>query len=187
MPYIPENHKKYNLLPWCVKHGREAFEYPGDIICRLEDMIPDVNLFPYNYESYEEYYSTLDSYIERYNDVPETRERLEQFKSKMIEMNQKEEWSVLRYIGPSCDSITGLTYGKTYYWPTQISNPIYHGVIDNEEFTSYLYPTEREYWEILEDPTGMAYRTIYEGGKGAISIKEHEQIMLQFSEEITCE
>jgi hypothetical protein len=36
------------------------------------------------------------------------------------------------------------------------SNPEYEGVIDDEEFTSYLYPVDEGLWEIAEDPTGMA-------------------------------
>ena len=27
MPYIPEQHKRYNLLPDCCKYGGEVFEY----------------------------------------------------------------------------------------------------------------------------------------------------------------
>jgi hypothetical protein len=34
--------------------------------------------------------------------------------------------------------------------------PEYEGVIDDEEFTSYLYDTAPELWEIAEDPLGMA-------------------------------
>lgn len=60
-----------------------------------------------------------------------------------------------------------LLYGEVWTFSgidifTMLDNPVYEGVIDNEEFTSYLYPTDSDLWEILEDPTGMAYRTIYE-------------------------
>ena len=56
--------------------------------------------------------------------------------------------------------------------------PIYTGVIDDEEFTAYLYPTDPELWEIIVDPTGMAYRTIY-GGDKAMTTAEYEDIMNQ--------
>jgi hypothetical protein len=82
----------------------------------------------------------------------------------MIRMNNKENWSVLRWLGdhfPKGCSVRCVDKGRCYYWPCDIDNPVYQGVIDNEEYTSYWYPTEPEMWEILEDPTGMAYRTIY--------------------------
>ena len=55
----------------------------------------------------------------------------------------------------------------------------YRGVIDDEEFTAYLYPTEPDLWEILEDPTGMAYRTLYENGEGRVTKEAHEDFMNQ--------
>lgn len=72
-----------------------------------------------------------------------------------------------------------MTHGKIYYWPTSNSNPVYGGVVNEEEFTSYLYATELDMWEILEAPTGMDYRTIYKKDKGYMSKKEHENIMTQ--------
>ena len=60
---------------------------------------------------------------------------------------------------------------------------VYCGVIDDEEFTAYLYPTEPSLWEILLDPTGMAYRTIYEKGKGYLSQAEHDDFMLQIADQ----
>ena len=89
---------------------------------------------------------------------------------------------MLRYVGIDDNRLVGLTHGRTYYWPTSIENPMYCGVINDEEFTAYLYPTEPEMWEILEDPTGMAYRTIYEKAKGHISKDEYAHLMAQFSD-----
>ena len=163
MPYIPEKHKKYNLLPYCREHGGEVFEYPYTLD-KVDEMLrlSGGSLMPYGYNSYEEYYRDVDRWIEKFKLDDDKRELLEQFKSEMLQMNQKEQWSVLKYIGESTDSCFGLTQGNYYYWPTRIDNPGYNGVIDDEEFTSYLYPTEPQLWEIAEDPTGMAYRTIYE-------------------------
>ena len=39
MPYIPEQHKKYNLLPYCRKDGGEVFDYPSDLISKAEKML----------------------------------------------------------------------------------------------------------------------------------------------------
>lgn len=178
MPYIPKEHEQYDLLPLCREDGGEVFDYPSKEILELEELLgTSVNLFPYNFESYSEYYAGLDSLMEANKTNKEIVEKLVQLHNLVFEMNQKEEWSVLKYIGPTDDNLFGLTNGKNYYWPTRRSNPVYCGVVDDEEFTSYLYPTEAHLWEILLDPTGMAYRTIYEHGKGHISQAQHDQIM----------
>ena len=41
-------------------------------------------------------------------------------------------------------------------------------VLDNLFPPKYLYPTDPGLWEILEDPTGMAYITIYGNGKNKL-------------------
>jgi len=181
MPYIPEKHKKYDLLPLCRNSGGEVFDYPGKLISEAEDIIDaPKGLFPYNFDSYEEYYSYLEGLISSSSECPDAVEMLMRLKQSVLEMNQKEEWSVLKYLGPSDDDGLGLTHGKNYYWPTRKANPVYCGVVDNEEFTSYLYPTDAHLWEILEDPTGMAYRTIYEAGKGHMTTKAYNDMMSQF-------
>ena len=182
MPYIPEQHKKYNLLPYCRKDGGEVFDYPSDLISKAEKMLEDEYLMPYNYNSYEEYYSHLDDLMKKYEEKPQIVEVLQGVKTKVKLMNIKEEWSILKYIGPTDDAVFGLTQNKNYYWPTRKDNPVYCGVIDDEEFTAYLYPTEAHLWEILEDPTGMAHNTIYGSGKGKLSVKEHEEMIAKFSD-----
>lgn len=166
MPYIPENHKQYNLLPLCRKRGGEVFEYPSDLISKAEEMLPsEESITPYGFKSYDEYFAHVDKLIIKHQNNSALAEMLEQVKIKVKEMNIKEEWSVLKYIGASDNSVFSLTHSKNYYWPTRKSNPIYCGVIDDEEFTAYLYPTEANLWKILEDPTGMAHNTIYGNGK----------------------
>lgn len=64
-----------------------------------------------------------------------------------------------------------------------MENPRYEGVIDEEEYTSYLYPTDSYLWEIAEDPTGIAYRTIYNGDNSCSSV-EYENIMKQVKEQL---
>ena len=183
MPYIPKEHEKYDLLPRCRKSGGEVFEYPSSLLNKIEKMLGnDVVIFPYNYESYEEYYALLEDLAVKHSSDSAILELLQQLKTRMQELNCKEDWSVLKYIGPTDNSCLGLTCGKNYYWPTRRNNPVYCGVVDDEEFTAYLYPTANELWEILEDPTGMAYNTIYNNGKGALSIKEYDHIMAQLSD-----
>lgn len=177
MPYIPKEHEKYNLLPFCREHGGEVFEYPCDLLDELEEYIPSEDqLTPYGFKSYEEYNQEIDRIARRFLDQPQVMDLFAEFKTQIYEMNRKEQWSVLKYIGTEVD---GLTLGRNYYWPSSFSNPVYRGVVDDEEFTSYLYPTDADLWEILEDPTGMAYNTIYGNGKGKMSKATHDHIMEQ--------
>lgn len=163
MPYIPKYHEKYNLLPMCREYGGEVFAYPVDLIDKISKYVNDANsLIPYGFNSYQEYYNKLDQVLLKYSENTEISIILKQYKQTVAKMNIKENWSILRYIGESSGDMFDLTHGHAYYWPCSMDNPVYEGVIDNEEFTAYLYPTDSDFWEILEDPTGMAYRTIYE-------------------------
>ena len=163
MPYIPKKHEKYNVLPFCKENGGEVFVYPSDLLDEVEELIGTASgLIPYGYKSYDDYFNSIDLLIDKNADRTDIIAKIEEFRDMVRKMNQKEEWSILRYIGPSSGGVTGLTNGKIYYWPTRKECPVHYGVIDDEEFTTYLYPTDSSLWEILEDPTGMAYRTIFE-------------------------
>lgn len=180
MPYIPKEHEKYNLLPLCREYGGEVFEYPSNLLCKLEKFIkPDDQLDPYGFKSYQEYDSEIDRVAQRFADQPDVMALFAEYKSQIRAMNCKEQWSVLRYIGPADDRLFSVTPGKNYYWPSQEAKPVYSGVIDDEEYTAYLYPTDSDLWEILEDPTGMAYNTIYGNGKNKLSKAAHDHIMKQ--------
>lgn len=182
MAYIPEKHRQYDLLPMCRKHGGEVFSYPSSLLNQLEQYLPkEEGMTPYGYDSYEAYYLETDRYAELYFQDSEASALYKQFKEEMKRMNVKEDWSVLRYIGKTDDNLFGITNGHVYYWPCSRENPVYEGVIDDEEFTSYWYPTEACDWEILEDPTGMAYRTIYEKGKGYTDREKYDNVMGQLN------
>lgn len=176
MPYIPKHHEKYNLLPMCRANGGEVFEYPSELLRQLEELGFD-HLVPYGVESYETYYSDLDEIQAEINDKS-VLELFKKYKIRMLELNQKENWSVLRYIGENTEAIFGLTKHRYYYWPCPKENAAFRGVIDDEEFTAYQYPTEAALWEIAEDPTGMAYRTIFEG-KDAVLQENYDRMMRQ--------
>ena len=179
MAYIPEKHQKYDLLPRSRKHGGEVFSYPS-LLDTLEKYLPEgYNMVPYGYDSYDAYYTEMDIYASKWFQDEKTADLYKKFKQEMLQMNIKEHWSVLRYVGKSDERLFGLTHGNIYYWPCSLDRPVYEGVIDDEEFTSYWYSTEASDWEILEDPTGMAYRTIYEKGKGYTSRKRYENVMNQ--------
>jgi hypothetical protein len=177
MPYIPKAHEKYNLLTINEQFNSEVFEYDADTVWEVLHIIgKDYNLMPYNYPSYESYFEELDKLASEFSDNHDAVNAIEKLRNEIKELNQKEEWSVLKYIGPTTEEI-GLTNGKNYYWPTSKNNPVYNGVFDDEEIRSYLYPTDEKFWIILEDPTGMAYNTIY--GNGRKLLEEDYNRMLE--------
>lgn len=179
MTYIPEKYKKYDVLPYCREHGGEAFSYPSALLDRITAFLPDgETLMPYGYDSMEEYLADVEKAKAQYAENDSVIALFDLYKERMLDMNNKEWWSVLKYKGPRIGEVTGLIPGHTYFWPTSKTNPVFEGVIDEEEFTSYLFPTNEEYWEILEDPTGMAERTI-QGGKGSCPKKRWDHLMAQ--------
>ena len=150
-------------------------------------MLPEgEHVIPYGYDSYEEFDKQLDCYIEQYGKESDglnvLGQMIEKYKKAIKKMNVKESWSVLRYTGETTSNSFGLTHGNYYYWPCSEEYPEYEGVIDDEEFTSYLcYEIEspvisendvvikggkfasyagNDIWEIAEDPTGMAARVL---------------------------
>lgn len=158
MPYIPKAHEPYDLLPKCRIRGREVFAYPGDLLDEIEKFLPhNDGLTPYGFCSYAAYDAEIDAYRAKYASGNERLDRMfDAYKQAIHKMNVKEDWSVARYLGPTTDEVFGLTHGKCYYWPCNRRYPRYHGVVDNEEFTSYVYPLLAEHWEFLEDPLGLA-------------------------------
>ena len=187
MGYIPEAHKKYNLLPVSTEEGWEVFSYPSALENEISKMLPDdEHVIPYGYKSYAAFDEKLDSYIAKYGKsagvLNKLGHKLLSYKEAIHRMNIKENWSVLKYVGESTPNMFGLTHGKYYYWPCSIECPEYKGVIDDEEFTAYLSyevsseppqslnnaqftsysesSTTKVLWEIAEDPTGMAAKTL---------------------------
>ena len=177
MPYIPEEHKKYDVLPYSVKNGGEVFNYPSGLIDEIEAYYPeDFNFIPYGYNSYDEYFAFLDKYK---NDTDDEKliSLFEKLKLEIIRYNKKENWSICRYVGKKMSLITGLTPNQCYYWPCISDDPKYVGVIDDEEFTSYWYATDEELWEIVLDPTGMAYNEIHKNNNSRNSKSNFNKVM----------
>ena len=161
MPYIPEGHRQYPVLPYSREHGGEVFAYFSWPTERIIELTGE-DLTPLYYSSYKEYFDTIDSFIALHADEPDTVWLLDRCKRNIVLWNTKEEWSICRYIGE--DDVM-LHYGGYYYWPAMAADPRYHGVIDDEECTNYGYPTDADLWEIIVDPTGMAQNRIYGGGE----------------------
>lgn len=173
MPYIPEEHEKYNLLPNCRKKGGEIFDYPEELLNIIEEVTGE-DIAPFGYDSYEEYYLMLDNIIEKYSN-DSIKAKLIDFKTLMLEMNQKEDWSIVRYLGESTaeDFHIGLTQGRCYYLPADKNCVDFRGIIDDEEWTTYWYDLYSEEWEIITDPTGVA-RAAIEDGDCAELLRAHE-------------
>ena len=183
MAYIPVGHQKYDILPLCRERGGEVFSYSSDLENEIRELLPDKeSVIPYGYDSYEEFDKQLDDYIFQHGTEDGKLNRLGQlltaYKADIKRRNVKENWSVVKYAGESTGSVSGLIHDKYYYWPCSIEDPEYEGVVDDEEFTSYLYSTDSHLWEIAEDPTGMAHRTIIDG-KNSMSTNQYTDAMEQ--------
>ena len=160
---------QYHDLRWIITDFRQKVEQYVDAV----PVIGEENLEPYGYSSLQEYLDYLDK--RKAKASPEVARLFDQLKEKMVEMNNKEEWSILLYKGKgNGDWPERLINGRAYYWPCSEASPVYDGIIDEEEWTSYWYPIEPEDWEILEDPTGMAYRTLY-CGENQFSREKYEK------------
>lgn len=165
MASIPERHLGYDLLPRCRESGGEVFSYPeeltfvDDMLCRA--LGKEVSLItPYGYGSQGEYLSVLEGYACRVEGAhPFLAADLRGLARSVVGLNDKEAWSVVRYVGEASDDLD-LTQGRCYYWPCCEESPRYEGVIDDEEFTSYVYAPDPASWEVVDDPTGMAERAI---------------------------
>jgi len=160
MPYIPTIHEKYDLLPFCRERGREVFSYsPTD---EIDDLLPEgEHIIPYGYNSYEEYYAMLDEFLSLYGytdgELNSLGHMLIDYKADIKKRNIKEEWSVVQYIGESINTVSGLTHGRYYYWPCSKENPAYEGVIDDEEFTSYIawnFTSRGKLENVINEDTG---------------------------------
>ncbi|MCL2153134.1 MAG: hypothetical protein FWH57_09305 [Oscillospiraceae bacterium] len=197
MPYIPIEHEKYDILPYCRGNGGEVFSYDVEMENEIGAMLPDgASVIPYGYESYEEFDDCLDEYILMLGisdgQLNILGRKILKYKADIKKRNVKENWSVVKYVGETT-GLFGLTHGRHYYWPCSADKPEYEGIIDDEEFTSYLmcdmnsdvvyqsldeaaekasfheYHKPCSNWEIVEDPTGMALRILE--GTGSITKK----------------
>ena len=172
MPYIPEAHKKYNLLPGCTKHGGDVLYYPSSECRKISKLLPEgLDITPYNI-SYSEYDDQLDRYISDYGmtdgELNELGTMITNYKAQIKKMNVKENWSVLRYIGESYNNIGefgGFTHGRYYYVAgvNEVDKSVH--IIDNEEYDAFPYSPDSANWEIAEDPTGMAAKLLHDDKK----------------------
>ena len=131
MPYIPETHKKYGVLPICKKYNFEMFIWDYKLLKKIKNLtnMKDYEVYPYQkYKSYEEFLNEIDKWIEKF---PNYEQEIIEYKDSIIKMNNKDLWAIIQYIGETNYS---FTKGKYYYVPMYIENNswIIGGVIDNE-------------------------------------------------------
>lgn len=133
MSYIPKEHSKYNILPNSRKGNWEVVSYDPDLISEILDLNCGLG-FPFQPNTLEEYYNEIDECIKQH---PEYANKLRAFKQDLINRNNKDNWSILKYVG---ETNINFTNGVYYYVPVfQKGNHYYaDGIIDDEEFTSYL-------------------------------------------------
>ena len=161
MANIPEKHRKYDLLPVTRNMDFDAIEYPS-IALELSRLLPEgEHLIPYGYASVDEYIQHVENVAEQYAKTAPQREAFQNYIESVRRLNQKECWSVLEYTGEEWDEPLRFTPGRAYYWPCDPQKPEFLGIIDDEEFTAYLYAPDPDDWKILDDPTGMAYETMF--------------------------
>lgn len=134
MAYIPEEHQKYDILPAARQNNWEVFAYDSQLLATLQMSgcrIPD----PYHPESYEAYYAEIDQCISLY---PDHKDRLLAYRNSLIRMNDKHQWGIIRYHGPSDLSFTDGRYYYVPIFPGKDGKLVCGGIIDDDEFTDYI-------------------------------------------------
>ena len=156
MAYIPREHKKYNILPSSRKGNWEVVSYDSDMLNQLIDVGCDIS-YPYQPTTLEEYYNEIDNCIKQ---CPKIESLLNDYKNDLINRNNKTNWGIVKYIGESNDSFTN---GRYYYVPMFKKNDqvIIDGIIDDEEFTSYVEWTDSNFnnteFEVIVDPFDVLF------------------------------
>ena len=157
MAYIPEKHKKYNLLErW---KGYEIFIENWDLKDNL-CMLLGEGCIERAFESLEEaleYYESVKKRISNSNYNHEV-ELLTEYIIDLEKKNHREVWSVLRYKGCEYEKYNKFEIGKYYYMPCMEDEDVFLGILDDEGIPVDWIPTTCDIWEVVDDPTGLAAR-----------------------------
>jgi hypothetical protein len=181
LPYIPEVHKKYNLLPKLHKTGGDITFFPAipwDKYEELEDLIcSDMDWdYPYNF-TISEMLNVFDGWIAEHGTedgkLNKAGELFTAWRANVRDWNNKENWSVVRYIGestPSRDNGFELTHGRYYYVPNKTwerdesdsKDGTFDVLTDAEQNNTFCIISKKTCtnWEIAEDPTGIIAKII---------------------------
>lgn len=132
--YIPENHKKYNVLKYHRKYNKEFFAWDGVLLRKIEKYTNMINTYPYyRYKTYQDFYRVIDEWLIKY---PKIKQEIVNFKNSIIKLNNKDLWGIVQYIGKSN---FGFTQNDYYYVVMYKENNCWKisGIIDNEEYNSF--------------------------------------------------
>ena len=161
MPYIPYEHETYKLLPNARNNDTEVFEYPHEMLDEVNSILPEgENLIPYGYDSIDSYCTEMEKWLDFFAEDKEKYDLINRYYYKVVILNLPEAWAIVKYVGESVDKGLGLTKGKFYYCPRPTNDNELFGIIDDEEFTSYMYSCDPSLWILYEDPTGEASITL---------------------------
>ena len=161
MPYIPYEYETYRLLPRSRKEGGEVFEYPCDLLDQVNSILPEgEDLIPYGYDSIDSYCTEMEKWLDFFAEDKEKYDLINRYYYKVVILNSPEAWAIVKYVGESFDEGIGLTNGQFYYCPRPADDSGTFGVIDDAEFTSYMYSCDPSLWILYEDPTGEASITL---------------------------
>lgn len=161
MPYIPYEYETYRLLPRSRKEGGEVFEYPCELLDQVNSILPEgEDLIPYGYDSIISYCTEMEKWLHHFAEDKEKYDLINRYYYKVVIQTFPEAWAVVKYVGESVDEGIGLTKGQFYYCPRPANDRETFGVIDDAEFTSYMYSCDPSLWVLYEDPTGEASITL---------------------------
>lgn len=135
--YIPNAHKKYDVLPTCRKYNIEMIVWDSNLLNKIQKLtnMTDYMVCPYQrYKSYEDFSREIESWI---HEFPNAKQEILEYKNSVIKMNNKDLWAIVQYIG---ESNWGFTKNKYYYVVMYVENNswIIRGIIDNEEYDAFL-------------------------------------------------
>lgn len=158
--YIPEAHKKYDVLPNCRKYNFEIIIHNGWLLRKIKELtnMNDYDTDPYQkYRTYNEFFEEIDNWI---NKFPNCKKEIIAYKNYVIKLNNKDMWGIVKYIG---ESNWNFTKDKYYYVVMYIENNswVIDGIIDNEEYNSFMVWSPRctdpvdlmNDFEIMVDPS----------------------------------
>jgi len=132
--YIPETHKKYNVLKNHRIYNEEMFVWNEALLRNIEEHTNMVNTYPYyRYKTYQDFYQVINEWLIKY---PEIKKEILNFKNSIIKLNNKDLWGIVKYIGKSN---FGFTQNDYYYVVMYKENNCWKidGIIDNEEYNSF--------------------------------------------------
>lgn len=150
MAYIPKEHLKYDILPFARENNYEVFAYDSELLQKAEKATNNLVVIPYGFHSFEEYIALLDDALRKYPNA----QIVNDYKQKMFLMNDKTQWGIVQYKGDSIPDGASFTKDRYYYVPMFNINGEWKigGIIDDEEFTDYIYPLED--FIVIVDPSG---------------------------------